>query len=494
MLCLPLLTAGIQRIHDLKSKGSSLGIGMGLSCHIFDALIKTCVTQRNGGISAVEQLVDGFALFKTGQSAILPQNGSSIRKRTLQPLVTAQQCLMAQLHTLPEDFPELVHVPSGGQGDIGQIDGDNTLIEAAVILVLAGLIVAGIGDIAHTGIGKPVRGQEAAAAHADIDIALQFQHLLLGDIIRNHALGSTLGGQTGQIPVGSAFTHIILFQHINQLREGRGDPDTVLILDTFITLAQGLLDDHGKILLLLLGAGFVQVHEHGDEGSLTVGSHQGNYLILNGLDTAADFVTQAGLDHLGDCLLSRRDAKDLHFLFHSLADLLTAHLHKGSKVGQTDGLSAVLIGSHLCNDLCSNITGSGERMGLFDHGAGNDSAVLQHVVQIHQIAVVHMLGKIIGVVEMNNACIVGIHNRLGQQDTGSNVLADLAGHVVTLDSIDGGVLVGILLLDFLIVGLNQAQDAVVGGIALTGQRTGITVCYIILGNLKSTMGHNSLFH
>ena len=46
-------------------------------------------------------------------------------------------------------------------------------------------------------------------------------------------------------------------------------------------------------------------------------------------------------------------------------------------------------------------------MRLFNIGAGNDGAVLQHVLQIHQIAVVHMLGIIVRVMEMDDAGLVG---------------------------------------------------------------------------------------
>ncbi len=33
---------------------------------------------------------------------------------------------------------------------------------------------------------------------------------------------------------------------------------------------------------------FAQIHEHGDEGSLSIGGQQRYHLILNGLNTAAD--------------------------------------------------------------------------------------------------------------------------------------------------------------------------------------------------------------
>ena len=137
-------------------------------------------------------------------------------------------------------------------------------------------------------------------------------------------------------------------------------------------------------------------------------------------------------------------------------------------MGQADGLAAVLVGSHLGNDLGGDVAGSGEGVGLFDHGAGNDGAVLQHVFQVHQVAVVHVLGIVVGIVEMDDACLVGCHDVLGQQDPAGDILGNLACHVVTLNRVDGGVLVGVLLLDLLVVAFDQAQDPVVGGVGLPG--------------------------
>ena len=133
-------------------------------------------------------------------------------------------------------------------------------------------------------------------------------------------------------------------------------------------------------------------------------------------------------------------------------------------------------------------------MGLFDQCAGNDCAVLQHILQIHQIAVVHMLGVVVRIVEVDNTRVVGIHNILGEQDPAGNILGNLTCHVVPLDCINGGVLVGVFLLDFLVVALDQAQDPVVGGVGLTEQAPGVAVGDVGLGDLKSTVRHDSLFY
>ena len=87
--------------------------------------------------------------------------GAYVGQRPLEPLMAAQQRPVAQLQPLVKDGPELVHISAGGQGYIGQVDGYHALVEPAVVLVLAGLIIAGIGDVADAGIGEtgPVSGR-----------------------------------------------------------------------------------------------------------------------------------------------------------------------------------------------------------------------------------------------------------------------------------------------------------------------------------------------
>ena len=133
-------------------------------------------------------------------------------------------------------------------------------------------------------------------------------------------------------------------------------------------------------------------------------------------------------------------------------------------------------------------------MGLLDKGAGDHGAVLQHIIQIHQIAVVHMLGIVVGIVEVNDAGLMSRYNFRGQQNPAGDVLTDLTGHVVTLNRVDGGVLVGVLLLDFLVVALDQAEDPIVRGVGLPGQGTDVAVGNVFLGNLKGAMGHDGLLH
>ncbi len=153
--------------------------------HVLYTFVQSCIAQRDGGVAVVEELVNGLALFQTGQCAVLPQDGGRVGQSTLQTVMAALEGAVAQLQTLLEDFPEFFQIAAGGQGHIRQVDGDHALIEPAVVLVLARLIVFGVGNVADAGVGEAVGGQERTAAHAGVHIAL----LHLRRSIRHHAAG-----------------------------------------------------------------------------------------------------------------------------------------------------------------------------------------------------------------------------------------------------------------------------------------------------------------
>ena len=360
--------------------------------------------------------------------------------------------------------------------------------------MLAGLVILGVGNVADTRVGEAVRRQEGAAAHAGIDVALQLPHLLLGDVVRHHAAGGAFGGQLCEIPVGGILGDVVLLQYVDQLGEGRGDPHAVLILHALIPLEQHLLDDHGQIFLFSLVFSLAQIHEHGDEGSLSIGSQQGDHLILNGLNAAADLLPQTGLHQLRDLFRTGVRADGGHFRLHDLTDLLTADLHKGGQMGQGDRLAAVLVRGHLRHDLGGDIAGSGEAVGPLDEGTGDDGAVLQHILQVHQIAVVHVLGVIISVMEVDDALPVGFHDLLRQEDTLRDVAAYLAGHVVPLGGIHHRVLVGVFLLGLLVAALDQGEDLLVSSVGAADQRAGVAVGHIVFGHLKGAVGHDLVLH
>ena len=77
---------------------------------------------------------------------------------------------------------------------------------------------------------------------------------------------------------------------------------------------------------------------------------------------------------------------------------------------QRDALSAILGTCHLRNDLGRDIAGNGKRVRPVDPCPADHRSVLQHVLQIDQITVVHMLRKIIRIMEMDDPLFVRLHN------------------------------------------------------------------------------------
>ena len=128
-------------------------------------------------------------------------------------------------------------------------------------------------------------------------------------------------------------------------------------------------------------------------------------------------------------------------------------------------------------------------MRALDERAGDDGAVLQHVVEVDEVAVVHVLREVVRVVEVDDALLVGAYHLCWQQLAHGEVLGDLAGHVVALDGDHRGVLVGVLLLDLLVVALNKREDLVVGGVLLALPGLDVAINNVMTGHGKVVEGH-----
>ena len=122
--------------------------------------------------------------------------------------------------------------------------------------------------------------------------------------------------------------------------------------------------------------------------------------------------------------------------------------------------------------------------------SGDDGAVLKHILQIHQVTVVHVLGVVVRVMEVDDALPMGLHDVGGQQQPLAQVPGDLAGHVVPLGGVHHRVLVGVLLLGLLVAALDEAEDLLVGGVALADQRADIAVGDVVLGHLIGAVSHD----
>ena len=170
----------------------------------------------------------------------------------------------------------------------------------------------------------------------------------------------------------------------------------------------------------------------------------------------------------------------LSLLDDHIAQLLAADIDKRRQMGQGKALSAVLIAGHLRDDLRRDVAGSKEAVRLFNHGLADDSTVLQHILQVDQVAVMFLLGEIIRVVEVDDPFFMRSYNFFRKEDPPGQVLAHFAGHVVSLGRVDDRVFVGILLLDLLIELIDQSQDSIVRRIGLPGQFPLITVADVFL--------------
>ena len=281
----------------------------------------------------------------------------------------------------------------------------------------------------------------------------------------------------------------MLVQHIDQLGEGGGDEDALLVLDALQPLAEDLLNDHG--VLLHIGVVLLEVEEEGDEGGLPVGGHQGVDLVLEGLDPifqlAPELVHHQALHgvlvHLAGALIGDVGLE----LLPALAQIL-------AQVAQVHALAAVLVGGHAGDDLGGDGAGHLEGLGAFDELAVHHGAVLQHVSDVDQAAVKNGLDEIVGVVEVDGPLVVGLGDMFGQKNAPGQVPAHLARDVVPLGGGDHGVLVGIFLGQLLVLVAQQGQDGLVGGVGLPDQGPVIPVDDVGLGQMELVPLHQPLLH
>ena len=53
-------------------------------------------------------------------------------------------------------------------------------------------------------------------------------------------------------------------------------------------------------------------------------------------------------------------------------------------------------------------------MGLFNFGFADDGAVLQHILEVYEVAVVHVLCEVVGIVEVDQSLLVSLYD-VGRQ-------------------------------------------------------------------------------
>ena len=156
---------------------------------------------------------------------------------------------------------------------------------------------------------------------------------------------------------------------------------------------------------------------------------------------------------------------------------------------KADALSAILVAGNLRDDLGRDVAGCGKAVRALDQCLADHGAVLQHILQVYKVAVVHMLCKRVGVVEVDDSLLIRLNKIFRKKKSSREILADLSSHIVTLHTVDGRVLVRVLLHNLFVVALDQGQYPVVRRVCSPHQRAVIAVAHIIFRDRKSTDRH-----
>lgn len=128
-LLLPVIAGLAEPLHDAHSELRSDGVGVADALHDLGGLIQADVAQGDGRVAAIQQGLNGCALGQTGDSAILPVDGTAVRSYLLQRFMPTHQSIKAQLQALFQDGPELVLITVGQKSNLGQVEGHNTLVD-----------------------------------------------------------------------------------------------------------------------------------------------------------------------------------------------------------------------------------------------------------------------------------------------------------------------------------------------------------------------------
>ena len=104
-------------------------------------------------------------------------------------------------------------------------------------------------------------------------------------------------------------------------------------------------------------------------------------------------------------------------------------------------------------------------------------------------AVVHMLGEVVHIVEVDDPFLVGLYDVFREKQTFGKVLGDFAGHVVTLYAVDDWVLVGILLLCLFVLTFDDGKDLLIGVVCLSDKLSLVAVLHVVSCDIERTVGH-----
>ena len=119
---------------------------------------------------------------------------------------------------------------------------------------------------------------------------------------------------------------------------------------------------------------------------------------------------------------------------------------------------------------------------------------MQHIFEIDEIAIVHMLREIVGVVEMNNALIVRGDDILGKENAAREILGNFPRHIIPLHAVDRGIFIGVFLLHLFVIALDERENLRVRGIGFSHEGAGIAVSDVFAGENKRLHVHEAILH
>ena len=172
---------------------------------------------------------------------------------------------------------------------------------------------------------------------------------------------------------------------------------------------------------------------------------------MYGLNTAFDFVTKAvfydNINFFGCNLYTGV----CHLFDGAFSDALSGNIHKWRQMRKRETLPTILVRCHLGDYLRCNIASGMESVRFLYHGACDYCTILEHVLQIHQVAVVHFLDEIIRIMEVDYSVFMSLPHFFRKEHSLCDVLGDFPCHIVSLCGIYNRILVGILLLCLFVI-------------------------------------------
>ena len=296
----------------------------------------------------------------------------------------------------------------------------------------------------------------------------------------------------GQVIVLAALQAVVFVKHIHQLRESRRDVNAFFIFDALQALPDDLFDDHG--VFFNVGIVVPQVQEQRNKRRLAIGGHKGVDLVLDGLHAGFQFFPQAFIHNRFDLFRIRVFAQGVLRLIHKF---FPAAPQVFAQMPHVNRLTAILAGSNGSDNLGHYVTGYLEALGRFNHLAVHHRTIVQHVADINQAAVENRLDKIIHIVKMDYAFIMGFGNFFRQNYPAGQVLGNLTGDQVPLGRSHNRIFIAIFFHNIFVAVTDQRKDGFIRRIGFTHQRPAVTVnnvgfCQIKLAGFLQLAFHNIL--